>query len=103
MKIFYPLPIIVLFLIATAPVWSDEPKTFGLKNAKALYDLKKITMPEIPVANATIQQLYKAIESGDLENTKRLQTGIDINYHDKRGITPLYHSIFYKPAYLVVY
>ena len=96
MKIFYPVPIIVLFLIATAPVWSDEPKTFGLKNAKASYGLKKIAMPEIPVANATIQQLYKAIESGDLENTKRLQTGIDINYQDKRGITPLYHSIFYK-------
>ena len=69
MKIYNPFPTIVLFFIATAPVWSDEPKTFGLKNAKALYDFKKITMPETLVANATIQQLYKAIESGDLENT----------------------------------
>ena len=89
MKIFYPFPIIVLFFIATAPVWSDEPKTFGLKNAKALYDLKKIATSETPVANEKIQQLYKAIESGDFENTKRLQIGIDINFQDRNGITPL--------------
>ena len=88
MKIFYPFPIIVLFFIATAPVWSDEPKIFGLKNAKVLYDLKKIAALETPVANEKIQQLYKAIESGDLENTKRLQNGIDINYKDRNGISP---------------
>ena len=103
MKIYNPFPTIVLFFIATAPVWSDEPKTFELKNAKALYDFKKINMPEILVANATIQQLYKAIESGDLENTKRLQIGIDINFQDRNGITPLYRAVFHNRSKLVSY
>ena len=95
MKIFYPFPIIVLFFIATAPVWSDEPK--------ALYDLKKIAASETPVANEKIQQLYKAIESGDFENTKRLQIGIDINFQDRNGITPLYLSVFHNQSKLVSY
>ena len=103
MKIFYPFPIIVLFFTATTPVWSDEPQTFGLKIAKALYDLKKIAASETPVPNEKTQQLYKAIESGDLENTKRLQIGIDINFQDRNGITPLYLSVFHNRPKLVSY
>ena len=50
----------------------------------------------VKTASATVQLLYNAIESGDLEDVRRLQIGIDINFQDKRGITPLYHSIFHK-------
>ena len=57
----------------------------------------------VKTLGATVSQLYKAIESGDLEDTKRLQIGIDINFQDRQGVTPLYYSILHKQIELVPY
>jgi ankyrin repeat protein len=57
----------------------------------------------VKTADVTVQRLYRAIESGDLEDVKRFQIGININFQDKRGVTPLYHSIFHKQTELAPY
>ena len=57
----------------------------------------------IKYSEKTFLQLHKAIESGELEDIKRLQLGIDFNFQDKRGITPLYLSVFHNQTKLVSY
>ena len=57
----------------------------------------------IKYSEKTVLQLHKAIESGELEDIKRLQLGIDFNFQDKRGITPLYLSVFHNQTKLVSY
>ena len=38
-----------------------------------------------------------------MEDAKRLQIGIDINFQDRNGITPLYLSVFHNQTKLVSY
>ena len=40
---------------------------------------------DVKTAGATVKLLYNAIEAGDLEDVRRLQIGININFQDKRA------------------
>ena len=40
--------------------------------------------------------LYNAIETGDLEEARKLLNSIDVNYQDSLGYTALYKSVFFE-------
>ena len=48
------------------------------------------------VSPATLEQLLNAIELNDIDKAERLIIGLDINSQNKRGITPLYKSVFHN-------
>ena len=84
----------------------DEEKVLDVKGISSLDrsgSFFKDKNKGVRSAKETAKELYKAIEVGELEDAKRLQIGLDINFQDRNGITPLYLSVFYNRPKLVIY
>ena len=84
----------------------DEENSLDVKNISPLDragSFFKDKNKGVRSAEETAKKLYKAIELGNLEDAKRLQIGIDINFQDRNGITPIYLSVFHNRTKLVSY
>ena len=92
-KLFYiPAFLSIFFLLLTEFAKAVEPETLFKNKNNVIQDEEE-----------TANQLYRAIELGELEDVKRFQIELDINYQDRNGITPLYLSVFHNRTALVSY